>query len=304
MTKTNKLVASGIVLISTVLLIDHYFQNANFPVFNPTGAIGISQRNIMFQALFLSLFVVIPVFVLTLFITLKYRETNLKAKYTPDWDHNRLIETIWWGIPAILIVILSVITWNSSHQLDPARAISSSNKTIKIQVVALQWKWLFIYPEQQIASVNFLQIPTDTPINFEITADAPMNSFWIPSLGGQIYAMPGMSTHLNLIANEAGSFRGSSANLSGAGFSNMTFTTRATSRAEFDDWAASTRRLNTTFTQSEYDLLAVPSNYKKLAFYAMNDSGLYDRVVMKYMMPGYSPMTANPLYELTNKAAY
>ena len=304
MTKTNKLVAIGIVLLSAVLFIEHYFQNANFPIFDPAGTIGVSERHIMFQALFLSLFVVIPVFGLTLFITLKYRETNHKAKYTPEWDHNRYIEAIWWGIPTILIIILSTITWNSSHQLDPARAISSSNKTIKIQVVALQWKWLFIYPEQHIASVNFLQIPTDTPINFEITADAPMNSFWIPSLGGQIYAMPGMSTHLNLMASKAGNFRGSSANLSGAGFSNMTFTTRATSKAEFDDWAASTSRLNTNFTQSEYDLLAVPSIYKKLAFYKMSDSELYDRVVMKYMMPGYSSMSTNPLYELTNKATY
>ena len=157
MTKQYKLLSAGGVILVLVLFIKHFFQNANFPVFSPAGTIGLGERHIMFQALFLSLFVVIPVFGLTLFIILRYRETNLKAKYSPEWDHNRLMETIWWGIPTVLIVILSVITWNSSHQFDPARTIVSSNKTLKIQVIALQWKWLFIYPEQHIASVNFLK---------------------------------------------------------------------------------------------------------------------------------------------------
>lgn len=303
MSKKYKLLTAGGVTLVVILFIKHYLQKANFAVLSPAGTIGQGERHIMYLALLLSLLVIVPVFGLTLFITLKYRETNLKAKYAPEWDHNRLLETIWWGIPTVIILVLSIITWNSSHQLDPARPITSTNKTLKIQVVALQWKWLFIYPEQHIASVNFLQIPTNTPVNFEITSDAPMNSFWIPQLGGQIYAMPGMSTHLNLIASKVGNYRGSSANLSGAGFSNMTFTTRATSKAEFDAWALSTQHLNTIFTQAEYDLLALPSSYGKLAFYTMNDSGLYDRVVMKYMLPNYAH-TTNPIYELTNRAMY
>lgn len=304
MSKKYKLLAVGGMILVIILFIKHYLRNANFAVFNSTGTIAVSERHIMFQALVLSLVVVIPVFALTIFITLKYRETNHKARYSPEWDHNRLIETIWWGIPTILIIILSAITWNSSHQLDPFKPINSSTKAMTIQVIALQWKWLFIYPEQHVASVNFVQIPTDTPIDFEITADAPMNSFWIPQLGGQIYAMPGMSTHLNLMATQAGIYRGSSANLSGQGFSGMVFNARASSRDEFDAWVASTQHLDNSLTQTEYDKLVMPSSYNKLAFYALADLGLYDSVVMKYMMPIAQPVMTNLNYQLMNNAVY
>ena len=304
MTKNNKLLAGGIAVLTAILAINYYFKNSNFAVLNPAGNIGQSERHIMFLALILSLFVIIPVFSLTLFIVLRYRETNHKAKYSPEWDHSRVLETIWWVIPSIIILILSVITWTSSHQLDPAKAISSTNKTLKIQVVALQWKWLFIYPAQHIASVNYLEIPTDTPVEFDITSDAPMNSFWIPQLGGQIYAMPGMSTHLNLMATKIGSYRGLSANISGAGFSGMTFTTRAISGDEFNTWISSTQKLVTKLTQAEYDLLAQPSQNNKPAFYIDNDMALYDRVVMKYMTPDLAPSNPNIIYQLLNKVSY
>ena len=304
MTKNNKLVTGVFAALVAVVGLKYYFRNSNFAVLNPAGSIGQSERHIMYLALLLSLFVIIPVFGLTLFIVLRYRETNHKSKYTPDWDHSRLLESIWWGIPAAIILVLSIITWNSSHQLDPARAINSSNKTLKIQVVAMQWKWLFIYPQQHIASVNFLQIPTDTPVQFEITSDAPMNSFWIPQLGGQIYAMPGMSTHLNLMATSPGNYRGLSANISGEGFSGMTFKVRATSSHEFSAWVVSTQQLNNKFTQTEYDLLAQPSKNNKYAFYTDNDTALYDRVVMKYMTPSLEQVTPNLTYQLLNKASY
>ena len=132
----------------------------------------------------LSLIVVIPVYIMLFLFAWKYREGNTKAKYSPDWDHSALLETIWWTVPLLLITILSVVTWNSSHDLDPFRPLNSSVKPVKIQVVALQWKWLFIYPEQNIASVNYVEFPVNTPVDFEITADAPMNSFWIPQVGG------------------------------------------------------------------------------------------------------------------------
>ena len=304
MTKNNKLLAGGIAVLTAILAINYYFKNSNFAVLNPAGNIGQSERHIMFLALILSLFVIIPVFCLTLLIVLRYRETNHKAKYSPEWDHSRVLETIWWVIPSIIILILSVITWTSSHQLDPARAINSTTKTLKIQVIALDWKWLFLYPEQNIASVNYLEIPTDTPVEFEITSDAPMNSFWIPQLGGQIYAMPGMSTHLNLMANKVGSYRGLSANISGAGFSGMTFTTRAISNDEFSAWVSSTQHLVTKFTQAEYDLLAQPSQNNKIAFYTDSDTALYDRVVMKYMTPSLSTSSPSLIYQLLNKASY
>ena len=181
----------------------------------------------MIFAALLSLVVVIPVFAMTIYIVWRYRESNQKAKYSPDWDHNSKVETIWWLIPTLLIVVLSVVTWNSSHSLDPFKPIKSSVKPLRVQVIALQWKWLFIYPEQGVASTNILELPVDRPINFEVTADAPMNSFWIPQLGGQIYAMAGMSTQLHLMASEAGTYAGASANLSGKGFAKMKFDTKA-----------------------------------------------------------------------------
>lgn len=303
MSKKYKLITAGAISLVAALLIKHYFRNANFAVLNPTGSIALSERRIMFQALALSLVVVLPVFALTLFITIKYRETNHQAKYLPEWDHNRLIETIWWGIPTILIIILSTITWNSSHQLDPFKPINSSTKTMTIQVVALQWKWLFIYPEQHIASVNFVQIPINTPIDFEITADAPMNSFWIPQLGGQIYAMPGMSTNLNLIANQVGDYRGSSANLSGKGFASMVFVAKVSLLSDFDAWVKSAQSSKAVMDQIEYDKLAMPSSNNPPVRYAVTDSRLYDKTVMKYMTPA-SQMTANPLDQLMNGAGY
>ena len=163
----------------------------------------------------------------------------LKAKHAPDWEHNYIAEYCWWGVPIVIIVILAVTTWKSSHDLNPFKPIESEKKPLAIQVVALHWKWLFIYPEQGIATVNFVQFPEKTPINFEITSDAPMNSFWIPQLGGQIYAMPAMRSKLHLIANEIGSFRGVSANISGKGFAGMTFTAKSSSEEDFDAWVQS-----------------------------------------------------------------
>jgi cytochrome o ubiquinol oxidase subunit 2 len=179
-----------------------------------------------------------------------------------------------------------VVTWNSSHNLDPYKPLASNVKPLTIQVVALQWKWLFIYPEQGIATVNFAQIPEDVPINFEITSDAPMNSFWIPQLGGQIYAMPGMSTKLHLMAEEPGDYRGSSANISGEGYWAMRFTTRASSQEKFDDWVAEVKTSKQWLDAAEYKQLAKPSEDEPQIFYSAFDDDLYDTVVMKYMSPG------------------
>lgn len=249
---------------------------------NPKGLIAEKQSHLMLISTLLMLIVVIPVFLLTIFISIKYRAGNKKAAYTPDWDHSYLAESVWWGFPCVIIAILSFIAWKSSHELDPYKPLESDKKPLTIQVVALQWKWLFLYPEQKIATLNFIQFPKDTPINFEITADAPMNSFWIPELGGQIYAMPGMKTKLHLIADTVGEFRGSSANLSGVGFSSMVFTAKASTEEDFESWLKNIEA-GSTLDVSEYNELAKPSVNMPKSFYKLNNDDLFNWIVMKPM---------------------
>jgi cytochrome o ubiquinol oxidase subunit 2 len=257
----------------------------SFAVLNPQGIIAHKQFGLLVTAFLLMLIVVIPVFILTFYIAWKYRATNTKAHYMPDWDHHHGLEFIWWAIPCALILALSILTWKSSHELDPYRALDSNVKPITIQVVALQWKWLFIYPDQHIASVNLVEFPEKTPVNFEITADAPMNSFWIPQLGGQIYAMAGMNTSLHLMADTTGLYDGSSVNISGKGFSGMTFKAKSTSAADFDAWVKQTRASGHDLSAAEYDKLAKPSENSPVASYALSAPDLYNDIMMKYMMP-------------------
>lgn len=214
---------------------------------------------------------------------MKYREGNKKAKYTPDWGHSLVAEIIWWGVPLVLIVILGVITWKSTHALNPYKEIVNGKKPVAIQVVALDWKWLFIYPEQEIATVNYIQFPENTPVNFSISADAPMNSFWIPQLGGQIYAMPGMTTKLSLIANETGVFRGMSSNISGDGFAGMTFKAESSREEEFESWVSKVKSSGNYLTNDEYKQLVKPSKNNPVKVYSGVESGLFNKIVMQYM---------------------
>lgn len=276
-----------LVLVGLATLATIFFGSHSVAILNPKGTIAEKQRNLIMIASLLTLIVVVPVFILTFWIAWRYRSSNNQAGYAPDWDHNRVVETIWWLVPLAIILVLAGVTWVSSHELDPYKPLTSPVKPIKVQVVALPWKWLFIYPEQHIASVNFLQFPKNTPIDFAITADAPMNSFWIPQLGGQVYAMSGMSTQLHLIASEAGDYQGSSANISGKGFAGMKFTARASSRAEFDQWVYTTWSSPAKLDATTYMDLAKPSTNNPPSYYYLptGSSDLYDTVVMKYMMP-------------------
>jgi cytochrome o ubiquinol oxidase subunit 2 len=268
-----------------IVLLVPFVKPIDIAILNPSGMIGLEQKNIMLTSTWLMLIIVIPVFILTFVISWVYRESNEKSKYTPNWDYSFLAEMIWWGIPCIIVVILSVIVWRSSHQLDPFKPIDTDKKPIVIQAVALQWKWLFIYPEQRIATVGYIQFPEKTPIKFEITADAPMNSFWIPRLGGQIYAMPGMKTKLYLIANEMGTFRGSSANFSGTGFVDMTFVVKATSEMDFNEWVQSIKGSSEKLNLTSYDQLAQPDQKVSKAFYILEDLDLHNQIIKKYMAP-------------------
>lgn len=283
MNKKIKLLLPLIIVLGLLAGGIWYLRDANFALLNSKGSIAHQERQLIVFASLLSLIVVVPVFTLLFGIIWRYRDGNKKAVYTPDWDGSKMLETIWWLVPSVLIIILSVVTWNSSHKLDPYKPLASSVKPLKVQVVALDWKWLFIYPEQNIASVNFLEVPTNRPIDFEITADAPMNSLWIPQLGGQIYAMPGMSTELHLEADTAGDYKGYSANISGKGFAGMNFTTRAAEQGDFDQWVESARRSPLALSQDAYNKLAKPSQNNKPVTYSAIQAGLYDTIVMKYM---------------------
>lgn len=260
-----------------------YMSSHTIPVLDPKGMIGEKERDLIVTASHLMLIVVVPVLILTLLFAWKYREGNVKARHEPDWEHNYIAEYCWWGVPIILIIILSILTWKSSHELNPFKPLVSDKKPLEIQVVALNWKWLFIYPKQGIATVNFVQFPEKTPLNFEITSDAPMNSFWIPQLGGQIYAMPAMRSKLHLIAKETGSFRGCSANISGEGFAGMKFTAKATSEEDFNAWVESVKHSSKSLTSAEYEQLAKPSSYDPVAFYLLQERDLFEQILMKYM---------------------
>lgn len=287
--KLKIILISGVVLatLAVTALASWYLSSHNIAILNPKGVVAEDQKSLLITATLLMALVVVPVLFLIFSIAWRYREGNKKAKYSPDLAGNRFAETIWWLIPFAIIVVLAGITYASSHRLDPYRPIASDKKPLKVQVIALQWKWLFLYPEEHVASLNYLPLPTDRPVEFTITADAPMNSFWIPQLGGQVYAMPGMSTKLHLQASESGDYRGSSANLSGKGFAGMTFTAHATPQQEFDAWAASARSSANFMTLDTYNELAKPSTDVKPASYSFPQSyeGLYDTVVMKYMTP-------------------
>lgn len=281
-TKHKAILAVVATLIAAIAFV-LWAQSAQFPILQPKGEIAQRQRDLLLFAGGLSLFVVVPVFAMTFHIARTYREGNKKAEYKPDWDHNAKLETIWWGIPILLISILAVITWVTSHSLDPYKPLTSDKKPLTVQVIALEWKWLFIYPEQNIATVNYLQVPEDTPINFQITADAPMNSFWIPQLGGQVYAMAGMNTKLHLIANERGVYKGSSANLSGKGFAGMKFNVKATSAGEFNEWVKIVKQANNGLTLDAYNELAKQSENNPVTLFSWKEPDLYDTVINKYM---------------------
>lgn len=277
----------AIIVIGFVTAVGIYLHRITIPVLEPKGVIAQKELHLIVIAVLLSLIVVVPVFTFAIVIAWRYRETNHTArkKYSPEWDHSRFFETIWWGVPCVIIIVLGRIVWISSHQLDPFKPIASTRPTMTIQVVALDWKWLFIYPGQHVASVNLAELPVGTPVDFEITSDTVMNSFWVPQLGGQIYAMPGMTTHLNLMATEAGSYRGSSANISGSGFAEMTFTAKATSETNFERWAHTLQTEPKSLTASAYRALTAPSTNNAVTYYSSPSANLFNDITLKYMLP-------------------
>lgn len=254
-------------------------------MFEGSGSIASEQARLIIIAAILMMLIVVPVIFMTFIIAWRYRASNKKAKYDPDWSHSVILEILCWGIPCIIILVLAVLAWITSHTLDPYRSIKSSVKPLTVQAIALDWKWVFIYPEQGIATINYIEIPKDTPISFEITSQGPMNSLWIPQLGGQIYAMAGMRTRLHLVATQEGIFNGGSANYSGEGFAEMTFKVKSDSPEEFNAWVNEVKTASETLTYSKFNALIAPTKAVPVTYFSQVDENIFDNEMMKFMMP-------------------
>nr|WP_321983677.1 ubiquinol oxidase subunit II [uncultured Lichenicoccus sp.] len=269
---------SGAVALGTVMLLG----GCQLDVLDPMGNIGQQEKSLIVLATWLMLIVVVPVITLTLVFAWRYRSTNANATYMPNWAHSRPVEVTVWAVPVAIIAVLAVITWQTTHSLDPYRPLVSNRKPVVIDVVALDWKWMFIYPDQGIATVNEIAFPVGTPVEFHITSDSVMNSFFIPRLGSQIFAMAGMETGLHLIADHPGTYFGQSANFSGAGFSDMHFNAIATTDAGFGAWVEKVRHSGRVLNDAAYPSVAAPSEKVPPIYFAQVQHGLFDQIIAKY----------------------
>jgi cytochrome o ubiquinol oxidase subunit 2 len=267
----------------------------NTVVMSPSGDIAKQQADLITVSVLLMLLIIVPVILLIVVFAWRYRKGNTAAKYEPDWDHSTKLELVIWGAPLLIIIALGLITWISTHKLDPyrplerldaQRAIPASTKPLVVQVVAMDWKWLFIYPEQGIATVNELVTPVDVPVRFKITATSVMNAFYVPQLAGMVYAMPGMETTLNAVQNRPVVSEGFSANYSGAGFSDMRFGYRGVSQADFDKWVQSMKAGSGTLNRNDYLALEKPSIKEPVHRYGAVDAELYNAILNRCVAAG------------------
>ena len=272
-------------------------SGCNTVLLHPAGAVARQQGHLIVVATLLMLIVIVPVMVLTVLFAWRYRKSNTRATYAPDWDHSTQLELVIWAVPLLIIIALGAVTWITTHTLDPYRPLKqeanatrpaavgadsgAAAKPLTVEVVALDWKWLFIYPEQGIAVVNDLAAPVNAPIDFRITASSVMNSFFIPALAGQIYAMPGMETQLHAVINRTGDFEGFSANYSGAGFSDMKFKFHGLSAADFDRWVRTAKASGQTLDHNSYAELVRPSEHDPVRRYANVAPDLYEAIVAR-----------------------
>jgi cytochrome o ubiquinol oxidase subunit 2 len=237
----------------------------------------------LYDATAIMLAVVIPVIVLTLAFGWWFRSGNRHSLYRPDWEYSGRIEMITWSIPALVILFLGGIAWVGSHELDPPRPLQSDRTPLEVQVVSLDWQWLFIYPEQGVASVNHMVVPAGVPVHFSLTSNSVMNSFFIPQLGSQIYTMAGMTTHLNLQADERGNYQGLSAQFSGDGFSDMRFELEAVSENDFQGWVTAARANGGMLDGPAFMALARPSHAKAIVTYAAVSPGLFAAIASNHL---------------------
>ncbi|HUC65054.1 MAG TPA: ubiquinol oxidase subunit II [Stellaceae bacterium] len=254
-------------------------------ILDPRGPIAWAERLLLINSTAIMLVVVVPVIVATLAFAWWYRASNPRASRQSTEDYEGRIEFVTWSIPALIVILLSGVIWIGSHQLDPRAPIAANAKPLRVDVVALDWKWLFIYPDQGIAAVNELVIPAATPVMFRLTSATVMNSFFIPQLGSQIYTMGGMTTHLNLLADAPGEFPGFSAMYSGDGFSEMRFVAKAVTAADFDAWVSQTRGTGPALDADAYSALAKPSEAVAPATYRSVEPDLFQHIIDRTVSP-------------------
>lgn len=271
-----------IVIVAGTIL---YAMNYSIDVLQPQGLISGHQRDLFYLAIFLGLVCLIPVFIMTFIIIQRYHDGNGKAnkRFNRDWDIKPEASIIWGVFIAIVITVLAVIMYKSTFAYDPYKPITGHGESKVVQVIALPWKWLFIYPEENIASVNELAIPVGQPITFELTADAPMSSFWIPKLGGMIYTMEGMVTHLNLMAKSEGEFEGKNTEINGLGYSGMNFKALALSEQDYAAWVEKVQSSEQELGLESYEALAKQSIDHPVEYFATADQTLYGKILAKFM---------------------
>jgi cytochrome o ubiquinol oxidase subunit 2 len=257
--------------------------SCNEGVLAPKGPVGLAEKTILLDATAIMLAVVVPVILLTLYFAWWYRASNTRAQYRPDWRYSGRIEMIVWSIPALIVLFLGGIAWIGSHNLDPGAPWPGGKKPLDIDVVSMDWKWLFIYPEQNVATVNELTVPVGTPVHFHLTSSSVMNSFFIPALGSQIYTMAGMVTQLVLQADERGIYKGLSAQFSGDGFADMQFSVHAVSEQDFKDWAAAASQNGDRLDSNGYRALLEPSHADPPRTFSSVEPGLFEHAVMATM---------------------
>ncbi|KQS03835.1 cytochrome O ubiquinol oxidase [Sphingomonas sp. Leaf357] len=279
-------------------------------VLDPAGDVARQQAHILLVSTGLMLLIIIPVMALTVLFAWRYRASNTKVEHKPDWDHSTGLELVIWAAPLLIVIALGAITWISTHTLDPyrrlgriapGRAVAANAKPLEIQVVALDWKWLFIYPEQGVATVNQLVLPLNREVRFRITSSTVMNSFYVPALAGQIYAMPGMETKLHAVLNTPGRFEGFSANYSGAGFSGMKFAVAGMDEAGFENWVARTKVGGGLIDAKAYRAIERPTENVAPLRWSSVEPKLFDRIVQMCVVPGTQCMSETMAHDMRGK---
>lgn len=261
---------------------------AKYPLFDPAGPVGREEMHLIIIAFLIMLIPVVPVIVMTLWFAWRYRASNERATYKPRWAHSNKIEVVVWLVPILIVVGLSVLSWNTTHQLNPYKQLAANKtgttaKPLEVDVIALNWKWLFIYPSEHIATVNKLVVPVNTPLNIHLTSDTVMTSFFIPRLGTQIYAMSGMRTKVHLLASRPGTFEGMNTQISGIGYSKMHFKVIATSAKKYTTWIAKVRQSPKKLDFATYRRLERPTLVNPVAYYStVSPHSLFSDVINKY----------------------
>lgn len=251
----------------------------NRGILDPVGPVGQAEKTILINSTAIMLAIIIPTMIATMAIAFWFRRGNSKAEYRPDWEYSGAIELVVWAIPILTVALLGGITWIGSHALEPSKPLDSKVKPITVQVVSLDWKWLFIYPEQGVATVNQLVVPSGTPVDFRLTSATVWNTFFVPQMGSMIYTMPRMTTRLHLQADRQGVFEGRSAHFSGDGFPGMEFKVHSVPPQQFAGWAAGARGGGEVLDGRSYALLAKPSSYVKPMTYSKVDPNLFNAIV-------------------------